>query len=80
MPRARMTEGGRLVIPAELRRELALQPGDSVVLDVADGVLRVRPLRRAVEQARGLLRQYLPAGISLSEELIRDRREEAARE
>lgn len=80
MPRARMTEGGRLVIPAELRRELALQPGDSVVLDVADGVLRVRPLRRAVEQARGLLRQYLPAGISLSEELIRDRRAEAARE
>ena len=80
MPRTRMTEGGRLVIPAELRRELALQPGDSVVLDVADGVLRVRPLRRAVEQARGLLRQYLPAGISLSEELIRDRRAEAARE
>ncbi len=80
MPRARMTEGGRLVIPAELRRELALQPGDSVVLDVADGVLRVRPLRRAVEQARGLLRQYLPTGISLSEELIRDRRAEAARE
>ena len=80
MPRARMTEGGRLVIPAELRRELALQPGDSVVLDVADGVLRVRPLRRAVEQARGLLRQYLPAGISLSEELIRDRHAEAARE
>jgi len=75
-----MTEGGRLVIPAELRRELALQPGDSVVLDVADGALRVRPLRRAVEQARGLLRQYLPGGISLSEELIRDRREEAARE
>jgi len=68
------------VIPAELRRELALQPGDSVVLDVADGALRVRPLRRAVEQARGLLRQYLPGGISLSEELIRDRREEAARE
>ena len=80
MPRTRMTEGGRIVIPAELRRELALQPGDSVVLDVTDGALRVRPLRRAVKQARSRLRQYLPTGISLSEELIRDRREEAARE
>ena len=68
------------MIPAERRRELALQPGDSVVLDLVDGALRVRPLRRAVEQARGLLRQYLPTGISLSEEVIRDRREEAAHE
>ena len=80
MFRIRIAEGGRPVIPAERRRELALQPGDSVVLDVVDGALRVRPLRRAVEQARGLLRQYLPTGISLSEEVIRDRREEAAHE
>ena len=80
MLRTKMTDGGRLVIPAELRRELALQPGDSVVLEVTDGELRVRSLRCTVEQARAVVRHYLPTGISLSEELIRDRREEAARE
>ena len=38
--RARVAEGGRLVIPAEFRRALALNPGESVGLDIRDGELR----------------------------------------
>ena len=76
--RARLAEGGRLVIPAEFRRELALNPGESVVLDVRDGELRVRSLRRAVERAQAMVRAYLPAEGLLSEALIADRRAEAA--
>jgi AbrB family looped-hinge helix DNA binding protein len=78
--RARITEGGRLVIPAEFRRKLGLNPGDSVVIDIADGELRVRSLRAAVQRAQALVRRYIPAGVSLSEELIRDRRAEAKRD
>ncbi len=45
--RARVAEGGRLVIPAEFRRALALNPGESVGLDIRDGELRVRSRRSA---------------------------------
>ena len=78
--RARLAEGGRLVIPAEFRRELALTPGENLILDIRDGELRVRSLRRAVQRAQALVRQYVPEGALLSEALIRDRRDEAARD
>ena len=78
--RAKLAEGGRLVIPAEFRRRLGLNPGDNVVLDLRDGELRVRSLRRAIERAQTLVSQFVPEDVSLSEELIRDRRAEAARE
>jgi AbrB family looped-hinge helix DNA binding protein len=40
--RTRITEGGRAVIPAEFRRQLDLQPGAEVILDVTDGDPRIR--------------------------------------
>ena len=78
--RAKITEGGRLIVPAELRRRLGLHPGSTVILDVSDEELRVRSLNRAVERAQTIVRNFVPEGVSLSEELIRERREEAARE
>jgi antitoxin component of MazEF toxin-antitoxin module len=65
-----------MVIPAELCRELGLNPGDSVVIDIADEELRVRSVRAAVQRARALVRQYIPADVNLSDELIHDRRAE----
>ncbi len=49
-------------------------------MDIADGELRVRSLKAAVERAQALVRRYVPAGDSLVDELIRDRRSEAGRE
>lgn len=72
-------EGGRLVIPAAYRRALGLKPGDEVLLTLEDGEIRLVGTRQAVARAQNLLRHYIPAGRSLSEELIRDRRDEAAR-
>ena len=78
--RAKITEGGRLIVPAELRRRLGLHPGSMVILDVSDEELRVRSLDRAVERAQAIVQNFVPEGVSLSEELIRERREEAAHE
>jgi len=78
--RGKIAEGGRLVIPADLRRRLGLKAGDSVVMEVEDGELRVRSLKAAVARAQALVRRYVPAGESLVDELIRDRRAEAANE
>jgi AbrB family looped-hinge helix DNA binding protein len=78
--RARIAEGGRVVIPAEFRRQLDLQPGAEVILDVTHGDLRIRSLRRAIERAQALVRGHVPEGTSLADELIRERREAARRE
>ncbi len=73
--RAKVTGGGRVVIPAEVRRQLGLRPGVEVVLDVADGELRIRSVRQAIESAQTLVRRYVGQETSLSAELIRERQE-----
>lgn len=70
----RMSEGGRIVIPARMRAELGLEPGDDVVLELEDGSLRLASRARGVERAQQILGKYAAGGPSLSEELIAERR------
>jgi AbrB family looped-hinge helix DNA binding protein len=76
----KLGEGGRLVIPAEIRKMLGLSVGDSVLLRVEDGELHVITSEQAWNRAQGIVRRFVPPGESLVEELIADRRGEAARE
>jgi len=78
--RVRIVEGGKLVIPAAMRRELGISAGDTVMVDIDHGELRVRSINKALENARAILRRYIPEGTSVSDELITDRRAEAERE
>lgn len=68
-----MGDRGRLVVPAELRERLDLRPGVSLVLvETPHGlVLATR------EQLKRLVRDQLH-GLDLVEELLADRRREAA--
>ena len=75
--RSKVTEGGRVVIPAEIRRQLGFQPGSEVVLSIADGELRIRSLHRAIERARELVRRHVGEDTSLAGELISERHEES---
>jgi AbrB family looped-hinge helix DNA binding protein len=65
------------VIPAEIRRQLGFQPGVEVILNVADGELRIRSVRQAIERARELVRRHVGEGTSLADELISERHEAA---
>jgi AbrB family looped-hinge helix DNA binding protein len=74
-------ERGRFVLPAEVRRSLGVNPGDSLVLEV-DAEAETVQLRRTADvarNARGLFRDLAP-GTDLAADLMRDRREEAARD
>jgi AbrB family looped-hinge helix DNA binding protein len=75
--RGKLVSGGRLQLPAEMRRALSLGDGDTVLLEVVDGEIHVRPLRDAVSRVQARLREYIPADVSLSDELIADRRAES---
>jgi bifunctional DNA-binding transcriptional regulator/antitoxin component of YhaV-PrlF toxin-antitoxin module len=78
--KGRVVSGGRLQIPADVRKELGLVDGDDVRLEIVDGELRVRSLKSALARVRAIARSHVPAGISLSEELVADRRADAARD
>ena len=78
--RARITEGGRIVIPAPCREALNLQTGDEVLLKVMDGELRLSSRKQAVSRAQNWAQSLNPNGHSMVDELFKDRREEAANE
>ncbi len=77
--RAKVTEGGRIVIPAEYRKASGIQIGEDVILCLEGEEVRLFTPREAVRRAQEIVRQYIPEGRSLSDELIAERRAEAAR-
>lgn len=78
--RIRVGPGGRITIPAEFREELAIQVGDYLTLIMDDGEIRLVTVQRAVRRAQEIVRRYVPEGVSLSDELIVERRREADRD
>ena len=72
--------GGRVVIPAEYRQALGLHVGDAVIMRLEDGEVRITTVREAIRRAQEIVRRYIPEGVSLSDELIAERRAEAERE
>ncbi|MGH8564988.1 MAG: AbrB/MazE/SpoVT family DNA-binding domain-containing protein [Gammaproteobacteria bacterium] len=76
----RMGKGGRVVLPAELRRALGLSEGDEVILRLTDQELHLITPRQAVKKAQALVRRYVPDSVRLVDELIAERRREAAGE
>jgi AbrB family looped-hinge helix DNA binding protein len=76
----KMSEGGRVVIPAEVRKALSIKEGDTVILELVDGEAHLFTRREQLRRAQALVRQYVPEGVSLVDELIAGRRAEAAHE
>lgn len=72
---------GRLVLPAAVRAELGLKSGSRMLVSAEeDGSVRLRPYRSVADRGRGMLAALVPDGVSLVDELLAERRREAARE
>ena len=72
--------GGRLVIPAPMRAALGMKEGDKVLVRLEGNEIHIYTYQEAMRRAQELVRSFVPAGVSLVDELIADRRAEAARE
>ncbi len=71
---------GRVVVPASLRKALGLEPGTRLLATAeADGSLRLRPYHAISEAHHGILAN-VSADRSLVDELLAERRAEAAAE
>jgi len=73
----RMGEKGRIVIPAAMREALGMSDGDMLILRVIDGELRIATRESRLRRIREWLRQNVPPGVSLADELSAERREAA---
>jgi bifunctional DNA-binding transcriptional regulator/antitoxin component of YhaV-PrlF toxin-antitoxin module len=76
----KMSEGRRVAIPAEFCQRYGLHPGDPVVLEPSDSGIMVRPLDAVIREVQAYFADAAPPDVLLSDEVLRDRREEAARE
>lgn len=76
----RLGPDGRVVIPAAIREALGLSEGDILIASIDNGELNLLTRRAAVRRAQAIVRQFVPEGVSLVDELIEDRRREVERE
>ncbi len=77
--RVRLGSNGRFVIPAEYRKGLGVSEGDDLFIRLEGGELRISTAAVGIRHAQALVRQYVPKEAKLVDELIAERREEAAK-
>ncbi len=78
--KAKIGPSGRVVIPAAFRKEMDLKAGDEVLMRLEDGEVTLYTRAQAIRRAQEIVRRHVPEGVSLSDELIAERRAEAKRE
>lgn len=70
---------GRLVIPANIRREMGIESGDILLVTAKDGKLVFKRPHQVRERLKKTFAN-VPPDVSLADELIAERRLEAQRE
>lgn len=70
---------GRVVVPAELRRELGIERGQTLVARAEGQSLILEPKAAVLARLRDRFRS-VPKDVSMVDELIQERRKEAERE
>lgn len=72
--------GGRVVIPAAYRKALEVDEGNYIVMQMDGDDLRVSNDAKELKRMQEVLSRYVPEGVSVVDELIAERRREAAAE
>ncbi|MBK9444481.1 MAG: AbrB/MazE/SpoVT family DNA-binding domain-containing protein [Comamonadaceae bacterium] len=80
MIQMKVSDGGRVVIPSEIRQFMAIKEGDTVLWELRDGVATLTTRLAQLRQAQAMVRKHVPDGVSLVDELIADRRAENAKD
>ena len=78
--KVRLGPDGRVVIPAAIREALGLKEGDVLFARLEGGEIKLLTPTAAMHRAQAIVRSFVPEGVSLVDDLIADRRREAARE
>ena len=78
--KTKVAEGGRIVIPAAMRKALGLKVGKAVTLTLNESGLHVSTREAALHRIDELMKDKIRPERSVVDELISERRKEAANE
>jgi AbrB family looped-hinge helix DNA binding protein len=77
---SKIDKSGRIVLPAEVRSALGVSEGDSVLVVQEGDSVEILTRQEALRQAQDYFMKLAAPEVCMSDELIKERREEAARE
>lgn len=75
--RVTLDRSGRVRIPVSMRRALGWNAGDTVLIQLHEGAVQIVSPREAISRAQAIVRAYVPADVSLVDELLAERRRES---
>ena len=78
--KTKVTQGGRIVIPAEMRKQLGIEIGEDVNLSLEEGSMRISTSKLALKRIRQTVQNIANTESSVVDELIADRRKESENE
>ena len=78
--RIEVKQGGRVVLPKDVRDHLHVGVGDELLVSLEDGAIRLSTRDEAIRRAQAWVRSFVPDDVSLVDELIAERRAEARRD
>ena len=78
--RVQIAANGRMVLPAGLRQQLHVEGGGLLIIRHDEGKLVLESVDDAVRRAQALVRRYAPTAQDVTDELLSERRADAARE
>ena len=73
-------QSGRIVLPASIRKQFGMEPGERLTVISENGEIRILSRKMALESIRAEVLKCVRPGISLADELVRERRDEVRRE
>lgn len=56
--KVKVMENGRMVLPAAIRRQLCLEKGGTVILEVGDGKVTLRSLEQVLDKVKATFAKY----------------------
>jgi AbrB family looped-hinge helix DNA binding protein len=79
MYQVRVSEGGRVVVPAALRRKYGIRVGDTLVWRDGEHGLVPQSRTAGIRRAQAIAAKVKKPRVSVADERIRERRADAAR-
>lgn len=71
--RTRISENGRMIIPAHCRQQLHLHAGDELIIRIENDEMRIYSIKHALKKAQEIIKKHTK-GKNLVEELKKMRR------
>jgi bifunctional DNA-binding transcriptional regulator/antitoxin component of YhaV-PrlF toxin-antitoxin module len=72
--RLTMGSDGRLLIPAEIRKQAGLTPGATVIAELRDGVITLSTWATRLRRLQSMFQAYRRPGVSEVDEFLAERR------